>query len=67
MSIKYKISIGDDIMENTIRVNFNLDKDTHFQVKQLALNKHTTATELYRKWISDGMKRDGNQTKADEL
>ena len=31
-------------MENTIRVNFNLDKDTHFQVKQLALNKHTTAT-----------------------
>lgn len=49
-------------MENTIRVNFNLDKDTHFQVKQLALNKHTTATELYRKWISDGMKRDANQT-----
>ena len=54
-------------MENTIRVNFNLDEDIHFQVKQLALNKHTTATELYRKWISDGMKKETEQTTLDEI
>ena len=36
-------------MENTIRVNLNLDKDVHFQVRNMALEKRTTATELYTK------------------
>ena len=45
-------------MENRIRVNFNLDKDVHFQVRKMALEKRTTATELYTKWTLDGIKKE---------
>ena len=53
-------------MENTIRVNLNLDKDVHFQVRKMALEKRTTATELYRKWTLDGIKKETEQT-IDEI
>lgn len=49
------------------RVNFNLEEDVSFQVKKIALYKRTTATELYTKWILEGIKREKNQTNLDEI
>ena len=37
------------------RVVFNLDEDVKQRVKQLALDKNTTATALYTKWINDAL------------
>ena len=50
-------------MVDKIKVNFNLDKDVHLQVKQLALDKKTTATALYTKWTLEGIKRETGQTR----
>ena len=47
------------------RVNFNLDEDIYFQVKQLALDKKTTATALYTKWIKEAIERETGQKRFD--
>ena len=40
-----------------------LDEDLYYQVKQLALDKKTTATALYTKWIMDAIEKETNQTR----
>jgi len=47
------------------RVNFNLDEDVYLQVKQLALDKKTTATALYTKWIMEAIEKETGQTRFD--
>ena len=47
------------------RVVFNLDADLKQRVKQLALDKNTTATKLYTKWIMEGLEKETNQTRLD--
>jgi hypothetical protein len=37
------------------KVTFNLEESTIKKVKQLALDKNTTATALYTKWIEKGI------------
>ena len=54
-------------MENTIRVNFNLDKDIHYQVRKMALDKRTTARELYTKWTLEGIRKETEQTRLDDI
>ena len=46
-----------------VRVDFNLDEDIKKRVKDLAYQKDTTATELYTKWIMQGLERETSQTK----
>ena len=41
------------------QVCFNLEESIIKQVKQLALDKDTTATELYTGWVKDGLKSNG--------
>lgn len=53
-------------MSDKIKISFNIDKDTRKQVKQIALDKETTATELYNKWILEGIKRETKQARLDE-
>ena len=45
-------------MKRKHRVNFNIDKDLHYKVKKLALEKDTTATNLYIKWTIEGLERE---------
>ena len=47
------------------RVSFDIEEDIKLQVKQLALDKKTTATELYTKFIVEGLKRETEQTRLD--
>ena len=47
------------------KVNFNLDEDLYFQLKQLALNERTTVTALLTKWIIEAVEKETNQTKLD--
>lgn len=37
------------------KVTFNLEESIIKQVKQLALDKNTTATALYTEWIQKGI------------
>lgn len=41
------------------KVTFNINKNVKKQVKQMALDKETTATDLYNEWIIEGMKKEG--------
>ena len=41
------------------KVTFNINKNIKKQVKQIALDKETTSTKLYNKWILEGMKKEG--------
>ena len=41
------------------KVTFNINRNIKKQVKQLALDKETTATKLYNEWILEGMKKEG--------
>ena len=41
------------------KVTFNINRNVKKQVKQLALDKETTATKLYNEWILEGMKKEG--------
>ena len=43
------------------RVNFDLEEDLHFQLKQLALNKRTTVTDLLTEWIIKEIEKETNQ------
>ena len=52
-------------MANTIRINFELDKDIHLQAKEIALKNEKTIKELYTQWIVDGIEKETNQTKID--
>ena len=47
------------------RVVFNLDEDVKQRVKQLALDKKTTATALYTKWIMEALEKETNQTRLE--
>ena len=40
------------------RVSFDLEEETKLKVKQLALDKKTTATKLYTQWIEEGLKKE---------
>ena len=44
------------------QVSFNLEESIHFEAKKLALDKGKTVTELYTKWITDGLKKETSQT-----
>ena len=48
-----------------IRVSFDIEEDIKLQVKQLALDKKTTATKLYTKWIVEGIEKETEQTRLD--
>lgn len=41
------------------QVCFNLEESIIKQVKQLALDNDTTATEFYTNWVIDGLKSNG--------
>lgn len=41
------------------QVSFNLEETLHLKAKQLALDKGKTVTDLYTKWIKDGLKSNG--------
>ena len=43
------------------QVCFNLEESIIKQVKQLALDNNTTATEFYTQWVKDGLKSNGIQ------
>lgn len=45
-------------MSNLKKVTFNLDEDTYYQIKQLALDKRTTATKFLVKWTVAGLKQE---------
>lgn len=47
------------------QVCFNLEENLIKQVKQLALDKDTTATEIYTQWIINGLKKETSQTSLD--
>lgn len=47
------------------KVNFNLDTDVYYQVKRLALDKRTTVTDLFTKWITEALEKETNQTKLE--
>lgn len=40
------------------RISFNIEEDIHYKVKELALSNRTTATELYTKWIIEGIEKE---------
>lgn len=47
------------------KVCFNLDEDLHFKAKELALKQRTTVTEIYTKWIKEGLKKETEQSTLD--
>ena len=53
-----------NLMEQT-RLTFNIEKDIKQRIKQLALDKETTTTDLCVKWISDGLEKENGQRKLD--
>lgn len=40
------------------KITFNLEENIIKKVKQMALDKDTTATELYTKWIIKGIENE---------
>ena len=42
---------------NIKKVSFNIDKDLHWKAKQLALDNKTSITELYNKFIKEGIEK----------
>lgn len=47
------------------RLTFNIEKDIKQRIKQLALDRETTTTDLCVKWISEGLEKETGQTKLD--
>ena len=47
------------------QVSFNLEESIHLEAKKLALDKGKTVTELYTKWITDGLQKETSQTSLD--
>lgn len=47
------------------KISFNIEEDIHFKVRELALKNRTTATEIYSKWIKEGLKKETNQTRLE--
>ena len=47
--------------------NYRIETDLIQKVKFKAVELQTTESSLVTRYIEDGLKRDGNQTKADEL
>ena len=45
-------------MANKKKVSFMLDEDIIYKVKERALKERTTQTELFNKWIIQGLKDD---------
>lgn len=52
---KDELSLSDvtDSPKKTVRVNFNLDEDTHIALKRYALESRKTVTELLTEMIED--------------
>ena len=40
------------------KVSFNLDEDIHFKIKEVSFLKHKTLSDMYRKYIYEGLRRD---------
>lgn len=51
--------------EEKANVSFKLDKSIKKQVQLIAIEKETTSTELYTKWILAGIKNELNQTELE--
>ena len=49
------------------QVSFNLEESIHLEAKKLALDKGKTVTELYTKWITDGLQKETSQTSLDQI
>lgn len=45
-------------MANKKKVSFMLDEDIIYEVKERALKERTTQTELFNKWIIQGLEND---------
>lgn len=41
------------------KISFNIEENTKKKVKVIASIKGTTATELYNKWILEGIEKEG--------
>lgn len=48
----------------TNRVTFNLDKEMHFRLKKLALQKNTNVTNILVEWITENL--DKEEKKLDD-
>ena len=44
--------------KTTNRVTFNLDKELHLKLKQLALDKNTNVTTILVNWITENLDKE---------
>lgn len=44
--------------KTTNRVTFNLDKELHIKLKQLALDKNTNVTTILVNWITENLDKE---------
>lgn len=42
----------------TKKVTFNMDENIHKRVKQLALDKGCTATDLFNEWVVEALEKE---------
>lgn len=49
------------------QINFRIDEKIADDLREFAFENKTSQTALICKYIEDGLKRDANQTKAEEL
>lgn len=43
---------------NKQKISFNIESDIHYKAKELSFKKHTTLTDLYAKWIKEGLEKE---------
>lgn len=48
------------------KISFNIDEDVHLKIKELSFRKHTTLTEIYQKYIYEGLKKDLEEMDEEE-
>ena len=48
------------------KISFNIDEDVHLKIKELSFRKHKTLTELYQKYIYEGLKKDLEEMDSEE-
>lgn len=53
---KYSVST-EDIVEDTIRMNINIAKSFHKQIKQKALDEETTVTDIVIKALNEYLEK----------
>jgi len=47
------------------KISFNIDEDLHYEIKELSFKKRMTLTELYTKYIKEGLEREKGQKRFD--